>query len=79
MRNESSYKENMKKSAMEKQRKDNAFMLDLFSQMVIDESILKSKREKLLDLIDDALDKRDEKKFYSLSQQYKEMMKQIYK
>lgn len=79
MRNESSYKENMKKSAMENQRKDDAFMLDIFSQMVIDELMAKSKRDHLLALIDNALDKRDKVEFYRLSQQYKEMINDFFK
>mgnify|MGYP001374527151 FL=1 len=79
MINESSYKENMKKSAVEKQEKDHAFMLDVFSQMVIDELVVKLERQKLLEDIDRALDKRDEKLFYRLSKQYKEMIDYYYK
>lgn len=79
MIHESSYKENMKKSAMEIERQEDRFMMEIFSQMVIDEAILKLKLEKLLASIDDALDQRDEEKFYALSQEYKELMDALYK
>lgn len=79
MKHESSYKENMKKSAMEIERHEDRFMIDIFSQMVIDESIIKLKREKLLASIDDALDNRDKELFYLLSRQYKDMMNALYK
>ena len=54
-------------------------MMEIFSQMVIDEAVLKLKLEKLLASIDDALDQRDEEKFYALSQEYKELMDALYK
>lgn len=79
MIHESSYKENMKKSAMEVERQEDRFMMEIFSQMVIDEAVLKSKLEKLLSAIDDALDRKDEEKFYELSQEYKELMDALYK
>ncbi len=75
MRHENSYKENMKKSAVEQQRKEDAFMLQIFSQMVIDESVLKARRKQLMKAIDDALDHRHEEQFYKLSEQYKELLK----
>lgn len=75
MRHENSYKENMKKSAMERKRKEDAFMLDIFSQMVIDEALFKAKEEEMKAEIDCALDNHDEEKFYSLSKQYKELLK----
>lgn len=77
MIHESSYKE--KKFAMEVERQDERFVMDMFLQMVIDEAVFKLKMEKLLAAIDEALDNRDEKKFYELSQEYKELMDASYK
>jgi len=79
MIHESSYKENMKKSAMEVERQDERFMMEMFLQMVIDEAVLKLKVERLLAAIDEALDKRDEETFYELSHEYKELMDALYK
>lgn len=79
MIHESSYKENMKKSAAEIERQEDRSMMEMFSQMVIDEAVLKLKLEKLLAAIDDALDRRDEEKFYELSREYKEIMDALYK
>jgi len=64
---------------MEVERQDERFMMEMFLQMVIDEAVLKWKVEKLLAAIDEALDIRDEEKFYELSHEYKELMDALYK
>jgi uncharacterized protein YpiB (UPF0302 family) len=64
---------------MEVERQDERFVMDMFLQRVIDEAVFKLKMEKLLAAIDEALDNRDEKKFYELSQEYKELMDASYK
>ena len=75
MRHENSYKENMKYSAIQKQKKVDRFFLDMYSQMVIDEAIFKAKKQDLLLKIDDSLDRKDPSSFYQLSAEYLKLLK----
>ncbi|MBD2861267.1 MAG: hypothetical protein K0Q94_3194 [Paenibacillus sp.] len=50
-----------------------AAMLGLFAEMVLDEAIVKQKKQRLYRDIDDALARGDEKTFITLTQQLKEL------
>ncbi|MDF1507368.1 IDEAL domain-containing protein [Robertmurraya sp. DFI.2.37] len=68
---EKSYPELMNSGAMN--RKKEAFMLNLYIDMVLSESLLKSEKEKLSLQIDQAIDKQDKGTFLQLSTQYIEL------
>ncbi|GIN62891.1 hypothetical protein J27TS8_28840 [Robertmurraya siralis] len=65
------YPELMKSGAMN--RKKEAFMMNLYIDMVLSESLLKSEKEKLFLQIDQAIDKKDKSTFLQLSTQYIEL------
>jgi uncharacterized protein YpiB (UPF0302 family) len=73
MKHENSYKENMKQSAMKKQKSSESFILEMYAQMVIDEALFKMKKANLLAAIDSALDNGNEMLFHSLSTEYKKL------
>jgi uncharacterized protein YpiB (UPF0302 family) len=68
MNNEKSYTEMMKSLARKKS------MLDVYIEMVIDESLFKRQKELLETNINTALDLRDEIAFYELSAQYQSLL-----
>ncbi|MBM7702648.1 IDEAL domain-containing protein [Metabacillus iocasae] len=71
MKNEKSYTEMMKSLARKKRTMDNINMLDVYIDMIIDESLFKRRKELLEQSIDDALDNRDQQTFRDLAKQYK--------
>lgn len=74
MRNENSYKENMKNSAMRKRKQVDRFMMEVYLQMVIDEAVFNLKEQKLRSAIDFALDNNDREGFYRLSNEYNQLL-----
>ena len=77
MNHESSYTETTKNAAMHKQSGTETFMLELYVNMMLQEALLKSEKEKLLLKIDDALDQKNEEQFMKYSKQLQEVMKQF--
>lgn len=51
-------------------------MLELLSQMVIDESLIKAKQAKYISDIDRTLDNNDKEAFYELTDKYNQFLKQ---
>ncbi|MCM3546502.1 IDEAL domain-containing protein [Priestia megaterium] len=74
MNNEKSYTEMMKSLARKKKVIDTVSMLDVYIEMVIDESLFKRQKELLETNINTALDQRDEIAFYELSAQYHSLL-----
>ncbi|AXI27515.1 IDEAL domain-containing protein [Priestia aryabhattai] len=74
MNNEKSYTEMMKSLARKKKVIDTVSMLDVYIEMVIDESLFKRQKELLETNINTALDQRDETAFYELSAQYQSLI-----
>ncbi|MFI8656740.1 IDEAL domain-containing protein [Priestia megaterium] len=74
MNNEKSYTEMMKSLARKKKVIDTVSMLDVYIEMVIDESLFKRQKELLETNINTALDQRDEIVFYELSAQYQSLL-----
>jgi uncharacterized protein YpiB (UPF0302 family) len=74
---ERSYSELMKSGAMNKQKSGESFVLELYIEMLLSEVLLTSKKEKLLTLIDQAIDDRNQEAFLNLSTQYRELNKQF--
>ncbi|WP_019153316.1 IDEAL domain-containing protein [Robertmurraya massiliosenegalensis] len=70
---EKSYTELMKSGAMNPKRAKEAFMVNLYVDMILSEALLKSEKEKLSLQIDQAIDKKDKKTFLKLSTQYIEL------
>jgi len=73
---ENSYTELMKSNAMKKKLKED-FILHLYIEMFLNEILLKSEKEKLLDKIDHAIDEKNHDLFIQLSSQYKELSKRF--
>jgi len=67
------YTELMKSGAMNPKRAKEAFMVNLYVDMILSEALLKSEKEKLSLQIDQAIDKKDKKTFLKLSTQYIEL------
>ncbi|NMD70894.1 IDEAL domain-containing protein [Bacillus sp. DNRA2] len=74
---ERSYSELMKSGAMNRQKSSESFVLELYIEMLLSEVLLTSKKEKLLTLIDQAIDDRNQEAFVHLSTQYRELNKQF--
>ncbi|TYR79570.1 IDEAL domain-containing protein [Priestia megaterium] len=74
MNNEKSYTEMMKSLARKKKVIDTVSMLDVYIDMIIDDSLFKRKKELLEQHINDALDERNESAFYELSIQYQSLL-----
>ncbi|MBN6887605.1 uncharacterized protein YpiB (UPF0302 family) [Cytobacillus horneckiae] len=74
---EKSYTELMKASAMKRKREKEAFVLDLYIDMVLSEAILKRKKETIQVKLDEALDQQNEADFIYLSNEYNELHKQF--
>ncbi|RBW67714.1 IDEAL domain-containing protein [Bacillus taeanensis] len=77
MKHENFYKENMKQSAMKKQKSSESFILEMYTQMVIDESLFKMRKATLLSAIDSALDNRDKGLFQTLSTEYNKLVRAV--
>ncbi|HEX7066377.1 MAG TPA: IDEAL domain-containing protein [Bacillales bacterium] len=69
-----SYNENMKNFATRKQNIAKVSIADVYSQMVLDESWFKLKKERLEEAIDKALENRNRELFMELSEEYKLLM-----
>jgi uncharacterized protein YpiB (UPF0302 family) len=74
---ERSYSELMKSGAMNKSKSGESFVLELYVEMMLSELLLTSEKEKLLTLIDQAIDERNREKFIQLSNKYRELNKQF--
>ncbi|WP_141433147.1 IDEAL domain-containing protein [Bacillus sp. 03113] len=68
--NEKSYSELMKNGVMKKKNGKESFVLDLYIDMVLSEVQLNAEKEKLTEMINQALDERNEEKFIHLSNHY---------
>lgn len=53
------------------------FVLDLYVEMLLSESLLKAERERLSSKIDRAIDNRDRHEFFRLSHEYKNLTKKF--
>ena len=67
----------MKSSTMRKQLGKETFMLELYVEMMLQEAILKSEREKLLKKIDQSLDERNEEYFTYYTNELKKLNKRF--
>ncbi|RID86186.1 IDEAL domain-containing protein [Peribacillus asahii] len=74
MKNDKSYSELVKAHSTKKAKK-NETMQEILIEMIIREAILKRKRNKLAQQIDNALDNKDKPLFLQLSTEMKELMK----
>ncbi|MEH6946175.1 IDEAL domain-containing protein [Bacillus sp. JJ634] len=74
MKNDKSYSELVKAHSTKKAKK-NETMQEILIEMIIRESILKRKRNKLARQIDNALDNKDKPLFLQLSAEMKQLMK----
>ncbi|HEX6923024.1 MAG TPA: IDEAL domain-containing protein [Bacillales bacterium] len=70
-----SYNENMKNYAAKKQNMAKVSIADVYSQMVLDESWFKLKKERLEKAIDESLDNRNRELFMKLSDEYRKLMR----
>ena len=73
---EKSYTELMKASAMKRKRKKEAFVLDLYVDMVISDAILNRKLQAVKVKLDKALDCKNKKMFITLSNEYIQLQKE---
>lgn len=74
---EKSYTELMKLNAMKRKRLKEAYVLDLYIDMLLREAHLKWKRNELNKKIDEALDQNNKALFQKLSEGYIELTKQF--
>lgn len=74
---EKSYSELMKSGAMNKNKSSETFVLELYVEMLLSELLLTTQKEKLLTLIDQAIDDRNQEAFINLSTQYRELNKRF--
>lgn len=77
MNHEHSYTEMMKSTAMQKRLGTETFMLELYVDMMLQEALLKTEKEKILMAIDDALDQRNEENFHHYCNQLQENTKKF--
>lgn len=73
--NEKSYTELMKKSAMKKKRRKEAYVLELYIDILLSEILMNIEKEQLIKKIDAAIDEGNKQVFMDLSKQYKELSK----
>lgn len=73
MKNDKSYSELVKAHSTKKAKKTET-MQEIVIEMIIRESILKRKRDKLAQQIDNALDNKDKPLFLQLSSEMKQLM-----
>jgi uncharacterized protein YpiB (UPF0302 family) len=74
---DNSYTNLMKTSAMNRQNAKEAFIQNLYIEMILGEIQLQAEKEKLLKKIDMAIDQRNKESFLELSQQLKELNKRF--
>ncbi|WP_077211130.1 IDEAL domain-containing protein [Bacillus dakarensis] len=74
---EKSYSELMKSGAMNRKKEKEAYVLNLYIDMILSEALLNTEKEKLTRRIDQAIDNRDKKAFLQLSSQFKELNKRF--
>ncbi|HLO12975.1 MAG TPA: IDEAL domain-containing protein [Pseudoneobacillus sp.] len=74
---EKSYSNLMKSGAMNKQQEKEAFVQNLYIEMMLREIQLKAEKEKLQQNIDSAIDQRNKEKFMHLSKQLTELNKRF--
>lgn len=74
---EQSNTELMKSGAMNRKRSKEAYVLNLYIDMILSEALLKSEKEKLSKRIDKAIDEQDKKTFLQLATKYKELNKKF--
>ncbi|WP_017754299.1 IDEAL domain-containing protein [Calidifontibacillus oryziterrae] len=77
MKNRKSYTEHMKNKATELNNKEVSFVLDLYIQMVIDEALYNYKKNLLEKQINDALDSKDQEKFYEVAAKYNSLIRHV--
>ncbi|WP_108670117.1 IDEAL domain-containing protein [Peribacillus acanthi] len=77
MNNDKSYSEQMKSAVMNKKQQKEAYIQNLIIDMVIHESILRYKKERLLKKIDETLDQKDHTTFLKLSSELNGVIKQF--
>lgn len=74
---ENSYSETMKASVMKRIKAKESFVLDLYVDMLVSEIQLNTRREKLMNRIDKAIDDRDKLLFLNLTKELKDLNKQF--
>lgn len=74
MKNEKSYTELMKSRVMSKKLSVEAYMMNIYTQMIIDESLYHYHKNLLQERIDHAIDTKDHTQFHSLSSTYKKFL-----
>ncbi|PLR75399.1 hypothetical protein CU633_21495 [Bacillus sp. V3-13] len=75
--NERSYTELMKAKAMNRQNAKEAYMSNLYIDMLLDEVLLNAEKEKLLNKIDQAIDVHDKQAFLQLTEELASLNKQF--
>ncbi|MDP4163277.1 MAG: IDEAL domain-containing protein [Bacillota bacterium] len=75
--NEKSYTELMKLGAANRSRKEEAFVQDIYIEMLLAEIQLTIEKEKLLKKIDNAIDLNDKNQFIQLSGQLVDINKRF--
>jgi len=70
-----SYNENMKNYAEKNQKIPKVSIVDVYSQMVMDEAWFNMRKEKLETAIDKALETRNYENFMKLSSEYNRLMR----
>ncbi|MFN2747016.1 MULTISPECIES: IDEAL domain-containing protein [Bacillus] len=70
MKEKKSYAELMKSRNTQKVKELDVTIMDIYIQMVLDESLFKRRLNMLKEKIDEALDKGDEQSFLELSREY---------
>ncbi|MCA1061984.1 IDEAL domain-containing protein [Rossellomorea sp. AcN35-11] len=73
MENKKSYTEMMKASAMSRKKAAERSVMEIYIDMVLHESILTTRKTKLLTDIDAALDKKNKPLFMTLTKELKEL------
>ncbi|WP_078381513.1 IDEAL domain-containing protein [Sutcliffiella halmapala] len=74
MKNEKSYTELMKARKMNKKISVEAYMMNIYVQMIIDESLFHYHKKLLQEKIDNAIDSKNLSQFHSLSTKYKQFL-----
>jgi uncharacterized protein YpiB (UPF0302 family) len=74
---DNSYTNLMKTSAMNRQNAKEAFIQNLYIEMILGEILLMAEKERLQRKIDLAIDQRNKESFLELSQQLKELTKRF--
>lgn len=72
-----SYSNLMKSGAMNRQNENEAFVQNLYIEMILGEIQLRAEKEKLQKRIDAAIDQRNKESFMQLSGQLKELNKRF--